>query len=47
MILFNHLKAEIRLNIYKFSSYLTGNKLRLHYKDQLVNAVWGKTRCLL
>jgi hypothetical protein len=26
-------------NIYSFGSYLTGNILRLHYKDQLVNAV--------
>jgi hypothetical protein len=26
-------------NIYNFSSYLTGNTLRLRYKDQPVNAV--------
>jgi hypothetical protein len=26
-------------NIYKFSSYLTGNTLRLRYKAQPVNAV--------
>jgi hypothetical protein len=34
-------------NIYKFSSYLTGNTLRLRYKDQPVNAVWRNSRCLL
>jgi hypothetical protein len=28
-----------------FSSYLTGNTLRLRYKAQQVNAVWGYTRC--
>jgi hypothetical protein len=34
------LKTEFHLNnIYKFSSYLTGNTLRLHYKAQPVNAV--------
>jgi hypothetical protein len=33
-------------NIYKSSSYLTGNKLRLRYKAQPVNAVWGNSRCL-
>jgi hypothetical protein len=26
---------------------LTGNTLRLHYKAQPVNAVWGNSRCLL
>jgi hypothetical protein len=26
-------------NIYNFSSYLTGNKLRLRYRDQAVNFV--------
>jgi hypothetical protein len=31
----------------EFSSYLTGNTLRLHYKAQPVNAVKGKKRCLL
>jgi hypothetical protein len=31
-------KAEF-CNIYKFSSYLTGNTLRLRYKAQPVNAV--------
>jgi hypothetical protein len=36
----NSLKTEYLLNnIYKFSSYLTGNTLRLHYKAQPVNAV--------
>jgi hypothetical protein len=34
-------------DIYKLSSYLTGNTLRLRYKVQPVNAVWGKSRCLL
>jgi hypothetical protein len=44
----NPLKTEFLLNnIYKFSSYLTGNTLRLHYKAQPVNAVWGKNRRLL
>jgi hypothetical protein len=33
----NH--TEHTNNIYKFSSYLTGNTLRLRYKDQPVNAV--------
>jgi hypothetical protein len=38
--LLNPLKTEFLLNnIYKFSSYLTGNILRLRYKAQLVNAV--------
>jgi hypothetical protein len=33
-------KEEVHLSkIYKFSSYLTGNTLRLRYKDQPVNAV--------
>jgi hypothetical protein len=44
----NPLKTEFIHNfIYKFSSYLTGNTLRLHYKAQPVNAVWGNSRCLL
>jgi hypothetical protein len=34
-------------NIYKSSSYLTGNTLRLRYKAQPVNAVQGNSRCLL
>jgi hypothetical protein len=28
------------------SPYLTGNTLRLHYKAQPVNAVWGNNHCL-
>jgi hypothetical protein len=32
---------------HRYSSYLTGNTLRLHYKAQPVNAVWGNSRCLL
>jgi hypothetical protein len=44
----NPLKTELLLhNIYKSSSYLTGNALRLSYKEQPVNAVWGNSRCLL
>jgi hypothetical protein len=44
----NPLKTEFFLNnIYKFSVYLTGNTLRLHYKAQPVNAIWGNSRCLL
>jgi hypothetical protein len=44
----NPLKTEFLLtNIYKSSSYLTGNTLRLRYKAQPVNAVWGNSRCLL
>jgi hypothetical protein len=36
----NPLNTELRLNdIYKCSSYLTGNTLRLRYRDQPVNAV--------
>jgi hypothetical protein len=34
-------------NIHRSSSYLTGNTLRLRYKAQAVNAVWGNSRCLL
>jgi hypothetical protein len=34
-------------NIWRFSSYLTGKPLRLRYRDQPVNAVWGNSRCLL
>jgi hypothetical protein len=30
-----------------FSSYLTGNTLRLRYRIQPVDAVWGNSRCLL
>jgi hypothetical protein len=44
---FNPLKTEFLLNsIYESSSYLTGNTLRLRYKDQPVNAVWENNRCL-
>jgi hypothetical protein len=34
-------------NIYKSSPYLTGNTLRLRYKAQPVNAVWGNSHCFL
>jgi hypothetical protein len=38
--LLNHLKPEVHLsNIYKFNSYLTGNTIRLHNKNQPINAV--------
>jgi hypothetical protein len=37
----------VHTDIYKLSSYLTGNTLRLRYKAQPVNAVWGNRRCLL
>jgi hypothetical protein len=41
-VLLSPLKPGFLLNnIYKSSSYLTGNTLRLHYKAQPVNAVWG------
>jgi hypothetical protein len=44
----NPLKTEfLPNNIYKSSLYLTGNTLRLRYKAQPVNAVWGNSRCLL
>jgi hypothetical protein len=36
----NHYKSEAHLsNIYKFSLYLTGNRLRLRYRAQPVNAL--------
>jgi hypothetical protein len=42
------LKTEFLLNnIYKSRPSLTGNTLRLHYKAQPVNAVWGNSCCLL
>jgi hypothetical protein len=45
---FNPLKTEfLPNNIYKSSSYLTGDISRLHYQAQPVNAVWGNSRCLL
>jgi hypothetical protein len=34
-------------DMYKLSSYLTGNTLRLRYKAQPVNAVWRNGRYLL
>jgi hypothetical protein len=34
-------------NIYKCSACLTGNTLRLRYKAQPVNAVYGNSRFLL
>jgi hypothetical protein len=38
------LKTEFLLyNIQEFSSYLSGNTLRLRYKDQPVNAISGKS----
>jgi hypothetical protein len=42
------LKIEFLIsNIYKFSSYLTGNTLRHRYKAKPVNTVWESNRCLL
>jgi hypothetical protein len=42
------LKSDIHVNnIYKSSSYLTENVLRLRYKNQPVNAAYGNIRCLL
>jgi hypothetical protein len=45
----NHMEHTNTLpnNIYEFSSYLTGNTLRLRYKAQPGNVVWGNSRCLL
>jgi hypothetical protein len=44
----NPLMADFHRNsIQEFSSYLTGNTLRLRYRDQPVNAVWRNSRCLL
>jgi hypothetical protein len=48
LIVINPLKTEFLHNfIYKFISYLTVNTLRLRYRTQPVNAVWGNSRCLL
>jgi hypothetical protein len=35
------------LDIYIFGSYLTDNTVRLYYKEQLFNAVWGNSLYLL
>jgi hypothetical protein len=44
----SHLKTELILSdIQKFSSYLTGNILRLHYRNQPVKDVHENIRCLL
>jgi hypothetical protein len=45
----NHMEHTNTLsnNIQEFSPYLTGNKLRLHYKAQMVISVRGNSRCLL
>jgi hypothetical protein len=46
--LVNPVKTGFLLNnICKSSPYRTGNTLCLRYKAQLVNAVWGNSRCLL
>jgi hypothetical protein len=48
LVVVNPLKTEFLLSdIYRSSLYLTGNTLRLHYRAQPVNAVWGNSRCLL
>jgi hypothetical protein len=46
---FNTLKLYILPTqfICVFRTVLTGNTLRLRYKAQPVNAVWGNSRCLL
>jgi hypothetical protein len=41
-ILIKHFKYEISLNVWKFISYFTRNKLRLHYEDQVINAALEK-----
>jgi hypothetical protein len=47
ILYFVSFKPEIHLiDIYKFSSYLTEDTLRLHYKDQLVYAVSWNNSCL-
>jgi hypothetical protein len=44
----SHLKTEfLRKYVTEFNSYLTGNTLRLCYKDQQVITVWGDTRCIV
>jgi hypothetical protein len=41
-------EAEAHVNnILEFSRYRKENATLHHYKDQLVNAVWGNNRCLL
>jgi hypothetical protein len=46
------IEVEVKLRLwelywtYRHSPYLTGNTLRLHYRAQPVNAVWGNSRCL-
>jgi hypothetical protein len=43
----NHMERTDTLCGQNVEFYLTGNTLRLHYKAQPVNAVWGNSRCLL
>jgi hypothetical protein len=44
----NSMKSEIHINnLQKCTFYLTGNALRLLYKDQIVNVVEGNNHCLL
>jgi hypothetical protein len=44
----NHTEHTDTLCVGRMQSlYLTGNTLRLHYKAQPANAVWGNSRCLL
>jgi hypothetical protein len=44
---FEPLKPKIHVsNIEKFSSYLTENTMRLHYKHQSVNATYENNSCL-
>jgi hypothetical protein len=47
LLLHKKWECEVHLNnIYISSSHLTENKLRLRYRDQPINAVWGNSRCL-
>jgi hypothetical protein len=41
----SNLNTQFLLNN-EYSSYLTGDTLRLRYRTQPVNAVWGNSRLL-
>jgi hypothetical protein len=43
----NHTEHTDTLCWQNLEFYLTGKHLRLRYKPQPVNAVWGKNHCLL
>jgi hypothetical protein len=42
-----YFENQEHLNIYKCTPNRTGNTLRLRYRAQPINAVWGNSRCLL